>query len=134
MRIGYRVGSGEGSVGADLFQDTSHLERSQTLYEAAEIIAHNKLIIASTKGDLEVISSKMKFTKAKINVRGMHFHTHQEIHQESITTTNMSVGINVGIKENLSSAINTDVVPLIFFLHLTYIINIFYYYCHTPIV
>lgn len=107
MRIGYNVGGGEASVCAEIFKNIDKLTLAKELYEATNIIASGNLTIESASGSLEVVSSQMKFAKAIVKVRGMHFSTHHELHSEEVVTTNMSAGLRAGMQESISSAVNT---------------------------
>ncbi|WP_375331624.1 hemagglutinin repeat-containing protein [Candidatus Tisiphia endosymbiont of Temnostethus pusillus] len=107
IRTGYSVGCGEVSIGSELFKNIDKLQYVRELYEASEVIARGKLTIGSSNGNLEVISSKMQFAKAEVKVRGMYFSTHKELHAQEQQSTSMSLGIKVGMQENISGAVKT---------------------------
>jgi len=104
-RIGYNAGHGQVSVSGELFKDISKLEYNARLYEAAEIIAKNKLVIAAKDGKIEVISSSLKFAKAEITAKELHFGTHKEQYNVQRTTTNMQAGVHIGMQEDLSGTV-----------------------------
>ena len=106
IRTGYNIGGGNHSLSGELFDSMDKTSYYQLLYEASEIMAKGELVISSSKGDLEVISSKMRFGKADIKVRGLNIHTHQEITILEHNHTSQTIGINVGVQESITQAVN----------------------------
>lgn len=105
IRAGYNIKSGQASVSAELFKDLDKLQQTRLLYEAAEIMAKNRLVIESEAGDLEVISSKMRFTQAQIKVRGLNIHTHKAVITTDQSHTHMNAGLHVGLQESISTTV-----------------------------
>lgn len=106
IRTGYNIGGGNHSLSGELFDSMDKTSYYQLLYEASEIMAKGELVISSSEGDLEVISSKMRFGKADIKVRGLNIHTHQEIVQEEHVSTSSSIGVHVGVQETITATVN----------------------------
>lgn len=106
FRTGYNIGSGNYSLSGELFQKEDSLSLHQLRYEASEVIAKGNLLINSQEGNLDIISSRLQFGKAEIKVRGLNIHTHQEVLHQETTSTGNSTGLNIGIQETVTSAVN----------------------------
>lgn len=106
IRVGFSSGGGKHSVDAEFFSKEEKTRFTNTFYDASELIARNNLVL-ETPELLEVISSKMQFTKAVIKARGLHMHTHSNQTQFESVTTSVSTGLHFGIQENISSTAKT---------------------------
>jgi|GEM_PF-5781321 len=104
-RCGFNIASGQASFSAELFKEMDKLQQTRLLYEAAEVMAKDKLVIESREGELEVISSKMRFAHGQIKVRGLKMHTHRETLTTEQSQTQVSAGLHIGVQEGLSAAI-----------------------------
>jgi hypothetical protein len=105
MRIGYSSSGGSHSFSAELFNNQSSARYHRTLYEVAEIIADNNLIINSQDGALEVISSKLRFEKARFSVKDFKVSTYQEELLVTSSQSSQSVGLHIGVQEKISGTV-----------------------------
>ena len=106
VRIGFSSGGGKHSVDAEFFSEQDKQQYSRTFHDASELIARNHLTL-QTPEQIEIISSKLKFTTATVKARGLYMHTHANIVEQQQQQTAFSMGLYAGIQENISSTVNT---------------------------
>jgi hypothetical protein len=105
LRIGYSSGGGTHSVDAEFVSEWDKKQFKNTFHEATELIARNNLILESEK-DIEIISSKLNFKKAKIKASNLLMSTHFDTIEMQQDHISMSVGLHAGVQESISGTVD----------------------------
>jgi hypothetical protein len=105
LRMGFSSGGGTHSFDAELFSELEKKQFKNKFHESTELIARNNLVLRSEK-DVEIISSKLNFKKAKIKASNLLTSTHFDTNEMKQDHISMSVGLHMGVQESISGTVD----------------------------